>query len=226
MGEDTSPAIKRLIQSSWAAGTQVTYNSQLKKWAGYCEDHGIEPSKGTFAQALDFLVGLFEGKEASYSVVATARSALSSILPVAGDGATFGEDPLVSRTLKGMFKERPQLPRKVVIYDPDIVLDFMRSLPENKFLMLEMLTKKLVTLLCLLSGQRAQSIAALHINFKHKSEDTFTFYIPKLIKTSTPTFHQEPLRVSCFPRRTKGLYIQLFGRVYRQDKAHACCAGR
>ena len=64
----------------------MTYNSQLKKWDGFCRDHGIEPSKGTFAQALDFLVGMFDGKEASYSVVATARSALSSVLSVAGNG--------------------------------------------------------------------------------------------------------------------------------------------
>ena len=68
---------------------------------------------------------------------------------------------MVSRTLRGMFKERLQLPRKVVIYNPDVVLDFMRSLPVNEALMLEMLTMKLVTLLCLLSGQRAQSIASL-----------------------------------------------------------------
>ena len=102
-----------------------------------------------------------------------------------------------------MFKLRPSLPKHTVIYDADIVLRYMTTLPPNSHLMLEEITKKLVTLLCLLSGQRAQSVASLYTNFMHRSESTYTFYIPKILKTTTPVFHQEPLEFQRFTGDSK-----------------------
>ena len=49
-------------------------------------------------------------------MVNTARSALSSIFP-AKDGTPFGKQPLTVRLLRGMFKQKPYLPRYTVTYD-------------------------------------------------------------------------------------------------------------
>ncbi len=102
-----------------------------------------------------------------------------------------------------MFRERPRLPKKVVIYDTNIVLKYIDSLPEDKHLLLELLTKKLVTLLCILSAQRSQAIGALYEEHMHRSSTTYTFFIPIMLKTTTPSFHQEPLEFEAFPENHK-----------------------
>ena len=119
------------------------------------------------------------------------------------NGVSFGKDPHVSRVLKGIFRERPKIPKRLVNYDTNIVIRYIGNLPCNNKLLLEELTLKLTTFLCILSGQRSQSIGALFPKHMHKSETTFTFYIPKIIKTTTPRFHQEPLEFEAFPQERK-----------------------
>ena len=66
MAKETSLSVKRLVKSSWASKTQSTYDSQLKKWVLFCAERGIEdPSKGTFAEGLEFLVSIFDGENAT-----------------------------------------------------------------------------------------------------------------------------------------------------------------
>ena len=63
--------------------------------------------------------------------------------------------------IRGICKVRLSIGRYVVTYDPDVLLRYIRSLPRSKEVMLEMLTKKLCTLLCLFSEQRSQPLQAL-----------------------------------------------------------------
>ena len=122
-----------------------------------------EPFKASFADGMAFLSELFHNSKGNYGVIAVARPALSAILPKQGN-VTFEKDGTVSRMLRGIFKLRTSLPKHVVSYDPNIVLKYIDSLPANKDLSLELLTKKLCTLLCLLSDQRSQSIGKLKID--------------------------------------------------------------
>ena len=197
LNSDVSDKVKYLVNSSWADNTKASYNTYIKKWLVYCKEHSIEPYAAKFSQGAEFLAQLYEGN-AKYGAIATARSALSAILP-SYNGISFGKDPLVSRLIKGVFKRRPSLPKYTVIYDTNIVLCYMKSLPPNAQLLLEMLTKKLCMLLCLLSGQRGQTITYLNLDFMHKDDTSYTFYIPKVLKTTTINFHQEPLVFEAFP---------------------------
>ena len=199
--ESTPPEVKRLVASSWAPKTQATYNTELKKWFKYSAMNNINPHQPTFDQALDFLVWLHVDQNAKYSTIASARSTMSAFTPMQQE-TVFGKHPLVSKVIKGMFRERPRIPRKVVIYDTNKVLQYLDSLPDNDSLLLEHLTRKLTTMLCLLSGQRSQSIGYLFPEHMHKSDTIFTFYIPKMLKTTTPMFHQEPLEFEAFPHNT------------------------
>ena len=151
-----SDGAQQLIASSWAPSTLQGYNSYFKKWCAYCEHQNIDRSKATFSMEIEFLVHLFKNLDEKYSSIAGARSMLSAVLPLRS-GVTFGKDPSVSKVLKGIFRSRPKLPRRVVVYDPNVILQYMCSLPPNKGLLLERLTKKLVTLLCLLSGDNVHS---------------------------------------------------------------------
>jgi hypothetical protein len=201
-----SSQVSDLILASWSVGTQATYSTPINKWLSYCKDKGIEdPYKATFQQGMDFLAFLFN-KGLKHSYLAVIRSALSAILPMKG-GVTFGKHPDVARILKGVFRQRPSIPKssKVITFDVGIVLNYMSSLPDNGELLLEMLTKKIVTLLCLLSGQRSQTIASLRTSFMHKCKHTgkITFAVPSLLKHSRPGKHQDPLEFVPYPHDAK-----------------------
>ena len=198
---------------SWAPSTQRSYNSCIKRWIGYCKANTIrDPYNASYKEGMSFLADLFYKENQKYGLIAVARSALSTILP-RKEGKTFGKDETVSRMIRGIFKLRPSLPKYVSTYDPDVILRYISNLPSNRELMLEMLTKKLCTLLCLLSGQRAQSIQVLKISKSVFSHDTYAFYIDKVIKTSKPGNHQKPLEYRMFPGNKKSLCGKLHSRI-------------
>ena len=188
------------MTASWSTNTQKSYNTHLRKWKDYCEENTVAPDEASHLDGINFLAHLFNDKKASYGSITAARSSLSAILPKEGE-VTFGHNEKVTRMIKGMFKLRPTLPRYTVIYDPVMILDYMEQLPDNTFLDMEFLTKKLVTLLCLLSAQRAQTIGALRVDFMDKTKEEVTFYIPTILKTTKPGKHQDPLVFTKFDNK-------------------------
>lgn len=96
-----------------------------------------------------------------YSAINTARSALSSVLDLPGAN-TFGTHPLVTRFLKGVFELTPSLPRNTTIWDVRTVLQYLKPLHPIPKLSLKTLTKKLTTLLCLLTGQQCQTLTKVN----------------------------------------------------------------
>ena len=94
---------------------------------------------------------------------------------------------------------RPSLPKHTVVYDTNQVLHYRKTLPPNNQLLLETLTQKLCMLLCILSGQRAQTIVSISLEYIHHDKHTYTCYIPKVLKTTTTKFHQAPLEYIAFP---------------------------
>ena len=85
-------------------------------------------------------------------MVNPARSALPGVFR-ATEGTLFGKHHLIIRLLRGMFKQRPSLPRYTVTYDVTKVLQYISNSCSK--MSLERLTKKLATLMCILSGQRS-----------------------------------------------------------------------
>ena len=92
-----------------------------------------------------------------YSTLDTARSALSQVLPPEA-GVSFEDLPLIRQFMKGVFQEKPSLPRYTVTWDPALLLNFLKSQSPVEKLDLKMLTFKTVTLLTLLSAQRIQTV--------------------------------------------------------------------
>ena len=200
---NASEDVKGMVLASWAQSTQKSYNSYLSRWYEYCISRHIPPVKATVNQGLEFLMYLFNAGE-KHGYISNARSALSAILPVTNT-LSFGKLEIVKRFMKGVYKRRPSFPRNVVMYDANIVLDYIASLPANEHLLLEDLTKKLCTLLCLLSGQRAQAIPALTLNMCYRDPISaeYILYVDKIMKTSTPNNHVQPLELEAFPEDPK-----------------------
>ena len=69
-------------------------------------------------------------------------------------GYEVGQHPLVSRTLKGIFHERPPQPRYSETWNVAAVTTYIESLGENDSLSLAILTHKLVMLLALTRPSR------------------------------------------------------------------------
>ena len=126
---------------------------------------------------LDFLTHLFENGR-SYSTINTARSALSTVLFV--DGKPVGTHPLVIRLFKGIYNQRPTVPRYSETWDVNIVFKVLRQMSPVKDLSLKDLTLKLVMLMSLVTGHRGQSFFLLDLTCMHvgKSSYTFTFQVP------------------------------------------------
>ena len=79
----------------------------------------------------------------------------------------------------------------------------MDSLPANNLLSMDLLTKKLCTFLCLLSGQRSQTISRFKVDRSVLAHGTYTFYIDAIQKTLRPGRHQPPLMYQSFEPNKK-----------------------
>ncbi len=121
----------------------------------------------------------------SYSALNTARSALSTVISISGC-QTFGTHPLVTRFMKGVYEELKPQPKYTQIWDVSTVLRHLATLKPNSSLSLKNLTRKLVMLLLLVSGQRGQTIHSLSLQGMTLSETSCQFQVLEHIKTSKP----------------------------------------
>ena len=122
-----------------------------------------DPYMASYDQAMSFLSNMFYEEKWKYGKIAVARSTISAILPKINE-LTFGKDERVNTMIKGIFKLHPSLPKYIVTYDPDIILQYLDSLPASKLLSTDVFTEKLCTLLSLLSAQRRQIISSLKVD--------------------------------------------------------------
>ena len=153
--------------------------------------------------AVDFLSMLYE-KGFSYSTVNTARSMLSSILQLnVNSSLPFGQLPIVKRFMKGIFELRPALPRYKSIWDLSIVFNFFRKQPPASVLSLKDLTLKLTFLLCLLSGQRCQTIKYLTTENMELSTNKCVFKVTNKVKQTRLGTHITPLQYLAYPNDDK-----------------------
>ena len=161
----------------------------------YCGEKQVNPISPTVVQVVEFLTALFH-QGLGYSALNSARSALST--SIVCDGVPVGQHPLVVRLLKGVFQLRPALPRNEVTWDPDIVLSYLKHLSPVKTISLKMLSLKLVTLLALLSGHRAQTLHLLDVKNMSISKNSAKFRFGDLLKQSRPGKHQAELSLKAY----------------------------
>jgi len=179
------------IVNSIRQSTQKQYAVYIKKFIEYY-DSSI--SLVTETTVLNFLSQLYENG-AKYSVINGAFSAVKTYLELMGVSITTG---LITRFKKGVFNERPSLPRLTVVWDPQIVLDYYTKHKSNAEL--AFVTTKCVTLLALASSQRVSTLHSLKLSdvmFADTGTD-LTITISELQKQSRPGYHLPPLQFSIF----------------------------
>ena len=146
---------------------------------------------------IEFLTFLFT-RGLGYSSINTARSALSCIL-YTDSGSPMGQHPLIIRFMKGVFEKRPALPRNMVTWDTNIVLNYFKSLSPVKDLSLKNLTFKTVTMAALLSAQRSQTIHLFSLDNMSVTPDLYKFRIVQPIKQTRPGRHLAEIEFPAYP---------------------------
>ena len=166
-----------LMLRSWSKGTLKSYNSVLQRWTKFCSEREIDVFRATVTDTLNFLTVLYNSG-VGFSVINTARSALSAILPMA-NSKPVGEHHLISRLMRGIKSTRPSKPRYNGTWNPNVVTSHLKSC-ENKTL--KELTHSLVMLLALVTGQRAQTLHALKISDMTIEEELVFFTLSSPLK--------------------------------------------
>ncbi len=178
-----SDRASKLILASWRPGTNAVYNSAWSKWSSWCKEREVDALCPTLGNITEFLSDSFHiGLQ--YRTINTYRSALSSVMPPI-EGFLVGQHPLVVRLMKGIQNSRPAMPRYQYCWDINKVLDYIKSLPTNENLSLDMLTGKLATLMAITAPKRSSELGLLDLNFSKRHPEGITFSLPGMTKTSS-----------------------------------------
>ncbi|XP_049875441.1 uncharacterized protein LOC126373345 [Pectinophora gossypiella] len=181
--------------SSISVRTKIQYTSSFKQWWLYCSDRGLDPFLIEVYDLLDFLSQCLS-RGSNYGTLNNHRSALSFI-----SGNNIGQDERVKRFFRGVFKLKPSFPRYNCTWNPNIVLNYLSDLYPNENLTLEKLSKKLVMLLALSTGQRCQTLSLIRIPNIMINQNEVKITITDLIKTSGIGKSQPVLDLPFFRQR-------------------------
>ena len=140
-------------------------------------------------------------KVRGYSVINTARSALSAMI-VLPNGGKFGDHPYVKEFMKGVFNLNPPKPRYTEIWDAGVVLDFLRTWGPASRISFKKLTLKVLMLIMLVTGQRPQIVRSLNVDKMVVKEDSYVFTIDNLqLKQGRPGYKPERLRLKAYTEK-------------------------
>ena len=168
--------------------------------------------------ALSFLSALHKSG-LSYSSINTTRSVLSSLLSWNDHQIPFGQLPIVKRFMKGVFESRPALPRYSSTWNVNDVFTYIRKQADITLLTLKDLSHRVAFLLCLLSGQRCQTISKLSIENMFIEDLKITFVVTEILKHTRPGKHQQPLIFLSYPNDKNLCIVSLLLEYIKRTSA-------
>lgn len=165
--------------ASLAQNTAQQYSCTYKLWWSYCNNLNLNPyDTCSEPEVLSFLTNLYN-QGAAYGTLNSHRSALSLLL-----NCDFGNNKLISRFFKGVYKLRPSVPKYIGTWDPQIVLNHIAQWKPHSDISIEKLSKKVTILLALCTAHRAQTLSLIKINNIKISHNDVKIIIADVIKTS------------------------------------------
>lgn len=207
--------------NSLSAKSIKQYNSALKKWWVFCKSRTLNPLSSSIKDIITFLTELFNNGS-SYGSLNCTRSAIA-LLYEPEVGQTRGENSNIRRFFKGVGNIRPPQKKYDSTWDPKIVLNFISQWTCGEETSLEQLSKKLVTLLALVTGQRMQTLSLIDTRDIQSVDDHIEIKIPGRIKTSGPRRMQPTLILpryradpSVCPAYTLECYVQRTEKLRKQ----------
>jgi len=146
---------------------------------------------------LKFLAELFKSG-LGYSAIGTAKSAIVMFVSLCSNSNFDIHVPVINKFMRGIFAQRPALPKYNNTWDTTVVLGYLEKLFPHKCISLLQLSRKLAVLLLLLTGQRGQSIHSLDLRNIECSNTTLVLRFGMLLKTSKPGNHLHEIVLPAF----------------------------
>ena len=161
----------------------------------FCEREKVNSFNPDVNYVLKFLSELFQSG-LGYSAINTAKSAISSLTAVVSN-VEIGSNTLVQRFMRGIFNKKPCLPKNIVTWNVNVVLNHLVSVDITSC-ELRALSKKLVMLLALTTGQKCQTLHFLDIRNIEMDVSYVKFRIGDLLKQSKPGVHLHELYIESY----------------------------
>lgn len=176
-----------IMFKSLSTATIKQYQGSLKLWSQFAAEKNIDMFNANSTDVISFLTKKWQ-EGASYSTLNTSRSAVALI-----SIQKISEDGLISRFMKGVYKQKPPAPKYDCTWDTVPVLKYLKTLHPLNSLTPKGIGEKVATLLALTSAHRLQTLALIDINNIKYSKSGVTIKRPETIKTSKPGAFQPEL---------------------------------
>ena len=169
--ESISSDAQTIISAAWRNITKTKHNSTFKRWTNFCSKRSINSLQPNTVNIILFLSEEFK-RSFSYNSFVSARSALGHCLP-----CDIINHSTVSTFLKGAYNLRPPSPKYFPIWNLNTLLSHTQHKDISTFYDI---TKKLATLLMILSGTRVNTLVHVKVTNMYivDTEVTFTFDEP------------------------------------------------
>jgi integrase len=180
-------------------------------------------SQPVVSDVANFLAELYKSG-ASYNTINVARCAVAAYLNTDGSDSV-GKHPIICRLVKGVFENRPALPRYSDIWDVDIVLQKLSEWAEADTLRFDKLTYRTIMLLALLSAQRCQTIHTLNVQDVQFVHDGCVIKYSSVLKQTKPGKSDsfcKPLHLKSFVDKKLCIVHHLDVYIKRSKSLRSC----
>ena len=163
LGGLSSGAIETL-QQSWAENTQSCYGLGFRYYTQFCRRNNLDELTPSTVNLINFLQYEHEVNKRQYRTLNSYRSAVSSTLgtcPLLGKPV--GQDPLVCRFLRGIFRQKPPKAKLFPSWDVSQVLNYLKTWGVSKNLSLKQLLMKTAFLVALVCCKRPADLCNMQI---------------------------------------------------------------
>lgn len=153
--------------------TNAVYDSRWRKWQDFCKQKDRDPASAHVPTVAEFLLHCFQVENLSVKTVQGYKAALTAKLkPLTG--VDLGKSDILSQLIHSFYRTRPPPCRRVLQWDVNVVLHFLKhgAWADTARLGAREITLKLVFLLSLATGKRCGEIHALEHRV-HKVADTW-----------------------------------------------------
>lgn len=199
-----------IVLNSLSENSYKQYEGCYKKWFIYCNENKLNLYEVSVPDILNFLTIAYNDG-AQYGTLNSYRSALALIVK-----ENVSKNDIIKRFFKGVFRSRPLRPRYNETWDPSLVLNYLENWYPNENIGLDKISKKLVTLLALVTAHRIQTLSKIKVCNIERSQLQIKIKITDLIKTSRVGANQPLLIIPFFnekpeicPGKTLLTYLEL-----------------
>ena len=208
--------VANVLLASWSQSTKKRYQGPWQAWSNWCSSRGLCVFSAPVTDVLTFLTETATNQSLEYRTLAVYKSAiLQGHLPVGPP--KLGDLPVLSRSMKGIFRMKPPTPCLGSTWDVKHLLDFLAILDPPAGLTLKMLSLKLAALLALTFSARAHELVKLDLDFVSIKNDAWEFSLAGHTKVSRPGHPARKIYLPAFPDNPKICVVRTL-QEYRSRK--------